>query len=301
MIRTASALAFSVIALTCTAAVARAQETPAPMQPAETGTPTRMDQLYDGKPHLTLTPYIWGPTINGVFQYTVPGVHRRGPGGGGAGNAFSTNIQVGPSQYVPKINTAGMLDVNYQQGRFNLDGDALYLNTSTTATIQGSVIGPHGKLQIPITINSSARMATSIWQVAAGYTLAQGHQADLIMFAGIREFPISVTADYSTIVGNRKFVGPSGTVDTSDNASDAIWGIKGKAFFGNDHWVVPYYFDVGQGTNNQSWQAYGGAGYVFNHGQSILAIWRTLNYNAFPPVSHTQKLTLYGPVIGYSF
>ena len=157
-------------------------------------------------------------------------MHRRGPGGGGGGNAFSTNIQVGPSQYVPKINTAGMLDVNYQQGRFNLDGDALYLNTSTTATIQGSVIGPRGKLQIPITINSSARLATSIWQVAAGYTLAQGHQADLIMFAGIREFPISVTADYNTIVGNRRFVGPSGTVDTSDNASDAIWGIQRQGF-----------------------------------------------------------------------
>ena len=168
MIRTASALAFSVIALTCTAAVARAQETPAPMQPAETGTPTRMDQIYDGKPHLTLTPYIWGPTINGVFQYTVPGVHRRGPGGGGAGKAFSANIQVGPSQYVPKINTAAMLDVNYQQGRFNLDGDAVYLNASTTATIQGTVIGPHGKVQIPLTINSSARMATSIWQVDRG-------------------------------------------------------------------------------------------------------------------------------------
>jgi hypothetical protein len=300
MIRIASAIGFALIALTCATTAARAQETPAPVQPAATTAPTRMDMLYDGKPHLTLTPYIWGPTVNGVFQYTVPPLQRRGPRVG-AGGTFSTSIQVGPSQYVPKINTAGMLDVSYQQGRFNFDGDAVYLNASTTATIQGSVVGPHGEVQIPITINSSARMATSIWQVAAGYALAQGHQADLIMFAGIREFPINVTADYNTVVGNRRFAGPSGTIDASDNTSDAIWGIRGKVFFGNDHWVVPYYFDVGQGTNNQSWQSFGGAGYVFNHGQSILALWRTLNYNAFPPVSHTQKLTLYGPIIGYSF
>ena len=298
MTRIASAFGFALIAVMCTAAGARAQETPASAQPAATTAPTRMDQEYNGRPHLTITPYIWGPTINGDFQYTVPPLrHRRLDAGG----VLSTNIQVGPSQYVPKINTAGMLDLNYQQGRFSLAGDALYLNTSSTATIQGSVLGPRGKVQIPITINSSARLATSIWQVAAGYTLAQGHQADLIMFAGIREFPINLTADYSTVVGKRQFVGPSGTIDMSDNTSDAIWGIRGKVFFGQDHWVVPYYFDVGQGTNNQSWQAFGGAGYVFNHGQSILALWRTLDYNAFPPTSHTQKLTLYGPLIGYSF
>jgi hypothetical protein len=299
MIRTASTLAFAVIALTFTAAAAGAQETPAPVQPAATTAPTRMDREYDGHPHLTITPYIWGATVNGVFQYSVPGLHRRG--GGGGGNSVSTNIQVGPSQYVPKINSAAMLDLNYQQGRFNLAGDGIYLNSSTTATIQGSVLGPRGRVQIPITINSSARLATSIWQVAAGYALAQGHEADLIMFAGIREFPINVTSDYNTVVGNRRFVGPSGSIDTSDNASDAIWGIRGRAFFGQDHWVVPYYFDVGQGTNNQSWQAFGGAGYVFNHGQSILALWRTLDYNGFPPTSHAQKLTLYGPLIGYSF
>jgi hypothetical protein len=297
MNRRVSALGFILIAITCTAAVARAQETPPPMQPATTTAPTRMDLLYDGHPHLTITPYIWGPTVNADFQYTVPPVRRRGPGGG----SFSTDIQVGPSQYVPKLNSAAMLDVNYQQGRFSLAGDGIYLNASTSATIQGSVIGPRGKVQIPITINSSARLATSIWEVAAGYTLARGHQADLIMFAGIREFPINVTADYNTVVGNRRFVGPSGTADVSDNAGDAIWGIRGKVLFGNDHWVVPYYFDVGQGSNNQSWQAYGGAGYVFNHGQSILALWRTLDYNAFPPTSHAQKLTLYGPLIGYSF
>ncbi len=121
------------------------------------------------------------------------------------------------------------------------------------------------------------------------------------MFVGWRSFPVNITAGFDTVVGKRNFIGPSGTVSTSATASDVIFGLRGKAFFGQDHWVVPYYFDFGTGSNNQSWQAYGGAGYVFNHGQSILALWRTLNYNAFPPASPVQKLTLYGPLIGYSF
>jgi hypothetical protein len=298
MIRIASALALMLTAGALCATAAGAQESPASPQPAATTGPTLMDRQYDGQPHLTITPYIWGPTINGVFQYSAPPLRRRRGGGGGS---VSTNFQVGPSQYVPKLNTAGMLDVNFQQGRFTLSGDAIYLNASTNATIQGTAAGPGGRVVVPVTVNSSARLATSIWQVAAGYAIAQGHQADMTMFVGIREFPVNLTADYNTVLGNRRFVGPSGTTVTYDNTSDAIWGLRGRVFFGQDHWVVPYYIDVGQGTNNQSWQGFGGAGYVFNHGQSIVALWRSLNYNAFPPTAHVQKLTLYGPLLGYSF
>jgi len=258
-----------------------------------------MDQLYDGHPHLTIAPYIWIPSVSSDFQYSVPPL-RHGHGGGG-GREFSANIQVGPSQYLSNINTTGMLDVGYQQGRLNVTGDAIYLNASSTATVQSIVSGPHGRINIPVTINSSPRLATTIWEIAGGYTIAKGHQADAIMFLGYRSFPVNITAGFDTVVGKRNFIGPSGTVSTSATASDAIFGLRGKAFFGQDHWVVPYYFDYGTGSNNQSWQAYSGAGYVFNHGQSILALWRTLNYNTFPSASPVQKITLYGPLIGYSF
>jgi hypothetical protein len=66
---------------------------------------------------------------------------------------------------------------------------------------------------------------------------------------------------------------------------------------------VPYYVDLGTSltTSNQTWQAYSGVGYAFPHGQSLLALYRSLNYTSFPPTSHTQRLNLYGPLLGYTF
>jgi hypothetical protein len=78
-------------------------------------------------------------------------------------------------------------------------------------------------------------------------------------------------------------------------------GCGGKAFFGNGHWFVPYYIDLGTGSNNQTWEGYTGAGYTFNHGQAILLSYRSLNYYDFPANSPVHKLTMSGPLVGYTF
>jgi hypothetical protein len=112
---------------------------------------------------------------------------------------------------------------------------------------------------------------------------------------------VNLTLDYSAVVGKRGLIAPSGTVTTSDFTNDIIFGLRGKAFFGGDHFFVPYYGDLGTGNDNQTWQAYTGAGYAFDHGQTLLVAWRALNYNEFFPTSHVQKLSLGGPLLGYTF
>jgi hypothetical protein len=77
--------------------------------------------------------------------------------------------------------------------------------------------------------------------------------------------------------------------------------LRGRAFLGDGHWFVPYYIDVGTGNDNQTWEGYTGAGYAFNHGQTLVFNWRSLNYFSFPPITRVQKLTLYGPLLGYTF
>jgi len=107
-----------------------------------------------------------------------------------------------------------------------------------------------------------------------------------------------------TIVGKRGVLAPSGSVSASDYPSDLIVGLRGKAFFGDGHWYVPYYADYGTSVNmipNTSWEGYSGFGYGFSHGQSLVALYRALDYNGFSPVSHAQKLTMYGPLLGYTF
>jgi hypothetical protein len=277
------------------ASAQEAQPSPTPA-PVATEQPTFLDRLYDGNLHIRVTPYIWAPTITTSFKYFIPTLPHRPPGVA----VGQSTIQVGPSSYVPKLNSVALIDIDVRKGPVDIFGDAMYVNASTNATFQSTISGPAGRVQIPATLTTNARLAVAVWEAAVGYTVARSHDADLSLFAGIREFPINLTLDYNAKVGERGIIAPSGTVTSSELANDVIVGLRGRAVLGG-HWFIPYYGDVGTGNNNQSWQAFGGAGYVFNHGQSIAAIYRALNYYDFPPNAHAQKLTMAGPLLGYSF
>ncbi len=292
-----AALVIAAPAFVSGGAIALAQESPASPSPSETTNPTFMDRQYDGKVHAMVAPYIWGPSVKLDTQFTIP-VLRHGHGHGGG--VVQSTFQVGPSDYLPKLNSAGMLAFDVRQGNIDVFGDAIYLNASSTSTIAGTITGPLGRRQFPVTIDANAHLSTAIWEAAAGFTLAHSHNADVSMFLGVRNFPLNLNIDYNATIGKRGLLAPSGSISTSDYTSDVIWGIRGRVFFNGDHLYVPYYFDYGTGTNNTSWQAYGGAGYAFNHGQTIVALWRALNYGSFPPTAHVQKLNLAGPLLGYT-
>ena len=120
----------------------------------------------------------------------------------------------------------------------------------------------------------------------------------------MRETPLNLTLGYNAVVGKRGIITPSGTITSNDITQDVIFGLRGKAFFGDGRWFVPYYIDVGTGAGqigNQTWEAFTGAGYAFSHGQTLLVTWRSLNYDSFSPVSHVQKLSMGGPLLGYTF
>ena len=299
--RFVSLAAGMVLTLGGATAIARAQETPASPEPtpaqAASSAPTLMDTQYDGHTHIMVAPYIWGPTVKGDFQYSIPTLARKR----GEVGITQSSVQIGPSDYLPKINSALMLAFDARKGDVDLFGDIIYLNASTSAAFSGSISGPLGKVQVPISLNTNARLAVAIWEAAAGLTFAHGHNADLSGFVGVRDFPLTLSLDYNAVVGKRGIIQPSGTVMTSDSSNDVIFGLRGKAFFGDDHLFVPYYADFGFGAIDQTWEAYTGAGYAFNHGQTLLVAWRALNYNAFPPGFHVQKLTLGGPLLGYTF
>lgn len=286
------------VAMAASAAMARAQEPAASPTPAQTSQPTLLDRQYDGQTHVMVAPYIWAPTVNANFQFSVPKLPRRNGRGGGL---VQSTVEVGPSDYLPKLNAAAMAAFDVRKGNIDLYGDAIYLNASTTATIFTTVSGPLGKIHVPVTFDSSARLSTAIWELALGFTIARSHTADLSTFLGVREFPINLNIGYTVTIGKRGILASSGSTTPSDHTDDAIWGLKGRAFFGNGRLYVPYYGDFGGGSNNQTWQAYSGIGYAYPHGQSFVALYRDLNYYGFPSTSHTQKMNLAGPLLGYTF
>ena len=285
----------AVLAFAAGTAIASAQETPAP---SETSSPTFLDRQYDGNLHVTLAPYIWLPTVRGNFQFSIPRLPRR-PGG-----VVQSSFQVGPSDYVSKLNSAAMFAFDVRKGGVDLFGDYIYLNATTSASTFGTITGPRGRVQIPVTIDANARLRASIWEAAAGFTVARGHDADLSVITGFRDYPVNLPFSYSATIGRRGILALSGSITFGTVTQDVIFGLRGKAFFSNDRLFVPYYVDIGTGigqVSNQTWQGYTGAGYAFNHGQTLILLYRDLSYWGFAPVAHVQKLTMSGPLLGYTF
>ncbi len=275
-----------------------AQETPAPATPAPAASPTLMDREYDGNLHILAAPYLWAPTVGGSFQYTIPNLPRR-PGG-----TAQTSVQVAPVTYLPKLNSAVMFAFDARKGGVDLFGDYIYLNATMSASASATLTGRFKRLQVPVSLSTDAHLRESIWEAAAGFTVARGHNADLSIITGMREYPLSLSIDYSATIGRRRPFMRSGTVLAAGIAQDVIVGLRGKAYFGDGHFYVPYYADVGSGIgqlDNQTWQAYSGAGYTFNHGQSLIVLYRAMSYFGFSPVSSVQKLSMYGPLLGYTF
>jgi hypothetical protein len=281
-------------ALAAVTAPARSQGTPPAAPLPEPTANSQMAQKYDGNLHITLAPYIWGPTVKLNTQYSIPTLPGRPV------HIFAPNIEIGPSSYLPKVDSAFMAAFEIRKGILSLYGDGIYLNASTSATFVGAISGPLNRIHIPYTVNTVARISPAIWELAAGVTLAHNDFADVNFFAGTRQFPISATLSYNAVIGRRGIIAPAGNLRTFDAADDMILGLRGQVFF-DRHLFVPYYGDFGNGSNNQSWQAYGGAGYAFDHGQTIVAMYRALNYFNFPLTAHTQKFNMAGPLIGYTF
>ncbi len=284
-------------ALATATGAARAQEIPSP---AATATPAAdhgslMDRAYDGRLHVTLAPYLWLPSVKANTQYTVPTLPRH------MGGTIQSDVQVGPSDYLSKVNSGALFSFEARQGDATIFGDYLYMNVSADATVVTSISGMRGRVSIPVTFASSARLTESMWELAAGFAVAHGHNADLNIFAGWRQFPIDTTLAYNATIGTKGLIAPSGTFVKKLEAPDVIFGLRGKAFFGVSRFFVPYYIDLGVGPNNQTWQGYSGAGYVFNHGQTLQIAWRSLNYNGLPATSPIQKLTMGGPLVAYTF
>ena len=277
---------------------ARAQETPPPTVPAPTASPTLMDIEFDGRTHITAAPYLWAPTVSGNFQFMIPNLPRR-PGG-----TKHFTATVAPAQYVPKVDSGLMFAFDARKGGIDLFGDYIYLNATTTGSESATLSGPLGRIQIPVSITANARLRESIWEAAVGFTVARGHDANLDIFSGLREYPLSISFGYNAMIGRRRPFFHSGSIQTGGIAQDVIAGLRGRAFFGDSHVFVPYYIDIGTGIGqlgNQTWQGYSGGGYAFNHGQTLVLLYRSLSYFGFAPISHVQKLSMYGPLLGYTF
>jgi len=239
----------------------------------------------DGKWHFTVTPYLWLPDVYGTVNFTDAG---------STGGTISTDAA--PDNYLQSLDFAAMFAAEARKDRFLIFSDYIYLHFSGHDSVVKSVSGPLGDVHVPVNVAGAASLISNVWTIAGGYNLVHTPAVSLDLLGGARLLNLrtSVSWDFAGPVGG---FAKSGTASQNTNTWDGLVGLKGEVRLGEGKWFMPYYADIGTGSNNWTWQALLGVGYRFGWGDLVLTV-RSLSYD-FDDDRLDARFT--GPAFGASF
>jgi hypothetical protein len=244
-----------------------------------------------------VAPYVWFANINTDLSFNLPPA---------LGGTVTASPSIGFGDLLSHLNFALMGAADAQYDRFSVVTDFMYMNLAGTPTQFKEVNFPnHPAIPVEAGINSSQGLDlnATIWTLAGGYTLAQGGWGNFDMIAGFRLLAINTRIDYSlglTITGprgNGATFGGIGSVSSSGDIWNGIGGFRGRVRVGNAGLFIPYYFDIGAGGSNLTWQISSGLGY--HAGPVDLSL--TYRYLSFSQSGPVERLWMKGPMLMASF
>jgi hypothetical protein len=161
-----------------------------------------------------------------------------------------------------------------------------------------------GGRPLPAAVTAAAKLDldTVIWTLGGSYRIVASPAATFDVLAGARLAALDTTLKWQFTGNFGPIVAPpqSGSIESSADQLDGIVGVKGQLTLGADRkWIVPFYFDVGTGDSELTWQALAGIGYAFGWGDLNVA-WRYLDYDleSGAPIA---DLNFNGPALGATF
>jgi hypothetical protein len=246
-----------------------------------------------------VAPYLWMPTINTSLSFNLPPA---------LGGTVSANPSIGFGDLLSHLNFAAMATADARYDRFSILTDFMYMNLSGTAGRFRSVNFP-GQSPIPITsgVQSSQSLSlnATIWTLAGGYTVAEGDWGNFDAIAGFRLLDVNTRTDFSLGLsitgprGNGATFGGVGSVAGSGEIWNGIGGFRGHIRVGNGGLFIPYYFDIGAGGSNLTWQVSSGLGYH----ASLADVSLTYRYLTFEQSSSSvvQRMSIQGPMLMVNF
>ncbi len=249
----------------------------------------------------SLTPYLWLPRIDGQLNFSPP------PGGGG-----SPSFAVGPTDWLELLNFAALVSGSAKKGKWSINSDFVYLSLTSkdarVASVDETISIPGEPISIPVSVdlnlNTRVDFDGLLWTIAGGYSVKETDTAIVELIAGIRYFGIDTKASWDLTV---EITTPDGTVVLPAQGSvakntdlwDGIVGIRGKFNLSAQKWSVPYYFDVGAGNSDLTWQAMTGLTREFGWGDLIM-VYRHLEYGE-DSSGLLQSFSFTGPAVGVRF
>jgi hypothetical protein len=263
--------------------------------------PMGLGQPQAGAPGWTfdIAPYLWFASIHSSYSFDLPPA---------LGGTVSANPSIGFGDLVSHLNFGVMGTADARYDRFSLLTDFIYLNVGGIPAQFRSVNFPnHPAIPITAGVESSEgfNLNSSIWTLAGGYTVAQGDWGNFDAIAGFRLLDVNARVNYSlgfTIEGprgNGATFGGIGSVSGSGDIWNGIGGFRGRLRLGNAGLFVPYYFDIGAGGSNLTWQISSGLGY--HAGLADVSL--TYRYLSFDQGSNVvvQRLWIQGPMLMVNF
>ena len=242
-----------------------------------------------------VAPYGWFATIGTGLNYNLPPA---------LGGTVTASPSIGFGDILSHLNFATMIAADAQYGRFSAVTDFLYLNLGGTDSQLRSINFP-GQSPIPITAavrtSEGLNLDAKIWTLAGGYTVLQGDWGNFDVIAGFRYLGVNARTNYSLALtvtgprGNGATFGGIGSVSGSVNIWNGIGGFRGRLRISNTGFFIPYYFDVGAGGSNLTWQISSGVGYQTGWAGVSL----TYRYLSFEQGSSAlvQHLWIRGPML----
>jgi hypothetical protein len=208
-----------------------------------------------------VAPYVWMPSLHTTMNLNLPPA---------LGGTVTTDTSVGFGDLLSHLNFTTMVAADAQYDRFSILTDFIYMNLGGTAS-QFRSVNFSGFPRIPISksVQTSAGMNlnSSIWTLAGGYTVLKGDWGNLDVIAGFRYLELNARINYSLALtltgprGNGATFGGIGSVSGSVNLWNGIGGFRGRLRLGDTGLFVPYYFDIGAGSSQLTWQIASGLGY----------------------------------------
>ena len=246
-----------------------------------------------------IAPYVWFATINTTMNLNLPPA---------LGGTVSADSSIGFGELVPHLNFGIMGTADAQYGRFSLLTDFMYMNLGGTGSHIRSVnFSNFPRIPISATAQASAGMnlQTTVWTLAGGYTVAKGDWGNFDVIAGFRYVPVNARINYSLALtmtgprGNGATFGGIGSVSGSADIWNGIGGFRGRIRISNTALFIPYYFDIGAGGSDLTWQIASGLGYHLPWGDLSL----TYRYLTFEQSSSStvQKMSIRGPMLAVNF
>jgi len=239
----------------------------------------------------SVTPYLWLPSFNGNFKYSLPP---------------STGSPEVETYYLNKLNAVLMLAGDARKEDLSIFSDYIYLDISGSDSHVKSVDFGGSQAGVSIDAGTQTTIRGTVFTIAGGYAVSHTAGSGMDVFGGARYLGVDVTTDWNltgtiTDPGGGSGTFPlTGTVSKRVDLWDAIIGVRGRIGLGEGgKWKVPYYLDAGTGSSTLTWQGVIGLTYIYGWGDVSLA-YRHLYYSQKGD-QFIQSLALSGPLLGATF